>query len=358
MKLFLITSSTNSSGGSRQALYLAQGLAHRGHDLTFFIPKGAELPSLAPTLDWRELPESRMRWRKAVASALPWGRPFVLHAFHNKAVKRAAWWGLFWRRRGCLMVAQRGVVFKPNNPLPYLSPGIDLFVANSQACAMVLRTKGVRPDRLRVVLNAIPQERVTPVRPPVRIREVLGLPPEADSEFIFGCVANDSPNKGAALLLRAFAAANLAGTRLLLLGVSPEAFTPLCQELDIADKVSLPGRTEHVADMLQLCQAFVLPSFSESMPNTLQEAICMGLPVIASAVGGVPECVQGNGLLIPPGDEQALTQALQRMRQAGQEREQWAAASRGIAELFSLPAKVERMEALYLQYMRARGLAS
>ncbi len=358
MKLFFITSSTNNSGGSRQALYLAQGLSHRGHDLIFFTPKKAELPSLAPALTWHELPESRLRWRGAVAAALPWGQPFVLHAFHNKAVKMAAWWGLFWRRRGCLMVAQRGVVFKPNNPLPYLSPGIDLFVANSQACASVLRSKGVRPDRLRVVFNAIPQERVTPVRPLERIREILGLPPQAGSEFIFACVANDSPNKGVALLLRAFAGAKLTGARLLLLGVSPQTFAPLCRELGIADRVSLPGRTEHVADMLQLCQAFVLPSFSESMPNTLQEAVCMGLPVIASAVGGVPECVQGNGLLVPPGDEQALTLALQRMHQATLEREQWAAASRTIAEQFSLPGKVERMEALYLQYMRARGLVS
>ena len=356
MKIFFITSSTNSSGGSRQALYLARGLAAKGHELAFFVPQNAELPGLAPQLRWLELPKQRWRWRGAVARAMPRNSPFVIHAYHNKAVKKAAWWGLTWRGRGAIMVAQRGVIYKPNNPLPYVLPGIDFFVANSEACAVVLRAKGVRPDRLHVVLNAIPKERVTPSRRPENMREYIGLPPASPNEFLFCCVANDSPNKGGEVLLRAFAASRTPNARLILLGVTPERFAPLCRELGIQARVALPGRSEHIADVLQLCHAFVLPSFSESMPNTLQEAICMGLPVIASAVGGVPECVQGNGLLVPPGDEQALTQALRRMVRAEEERDQWMAASRLIAEKFSLDLKVERMETLYTQQMFARGL--
>lgn len=355
MKIFYVTSSSNLSGGSRQALYTARGLVARGHELIFFAPKDAQLPALAPSLDWQLLPEQRSRWGAAIAKRLPRQEPFVVHAHHNKAVKLAAWWGLFWRRKGAIMAAQRGVIYKPNNPLPYWSPGIDCFIVNSQACANVLRAKGVKSSRLHVIHNGIPPERTRPARPPEAVRGELGLEHAADA-FIFCCVANDSPNKGAETLLRALALAELPLARLLLLGVTPEKFAPLAAELGLTERVFLPGRREHVADYLQLSQAFVLPSFSESMPNTLQEAVCMGLPVVASDVGGVPECVQGNGMLVPPGDVHALAQALRRLAHDVEQREQWAAASRELAGTFSLENKVRRVENVYASLARQRGM--
>lgn len=352
MNIIYVTSSNTASGGSRQALYTAQGLAARGHDLRFFVPTGAALPGLAPHLHWEELPARRSDWGAAISRTLPRNASFVVHAFHNKAVKMAAWQGLFWHGRGGVVAAQRGVIYKPNNPLPYWSPGIDCFVANSQACASVLRAKGVGDKRLHVVYNGIPRERVTPQRSLRAMRGILNLP---DQALVFGCVANDSANKGGSLLLRAFAEANIPHARLLLLGVSPDAYAPIAAELGIADRVQLPGKQECVADYLQVCQAFVLPSLSESMPNTLQEAVCMGLPVLASNVGGVPECIQGNGLLLPPGDVRALAQGLARMAGEHEQRAQWAAASRELAALFSMERKVLRMEELYRLHLRRRG---
>lgn len=358
MNLIYITSSTNRSGGSRQALYTARGLVRRGHRLVFFAPRGAELPDLAPELDWRELPPARTRWGRAIRTALPQKRPFVLHAFHNKAVKLAAWWGLFLRRQGGVFLAQRGVVYPPNNPLPYWSPGIDCFVANSKACAAVLRRKGVGAGRLRVVYNGIPPERITPRRGPESVLRELGLPQDDPRPFLFGCVANDSANKGAPLLLQALA--RLPEGRLLLLGVTPDRIRPLLAELGLEERVSVPGKREDIAEYLQLCRAFVLPSRSESMPNTLQEAICMGLPVVATAVGGVPECVKGNGLLVPPDDVVALAEAMATLRaglEHGAESSGWSAAGRELAGLFSLERKLDRMEALYRELLQRRGLA-
>ncbi len=354
MKIFYVTSSSNLSGGSRQALYTAQGLAGRGHELTFFAPHDARLPELDPLLHWHRLPQKRSQWGQAIAAVLrQHGGPFVLHAFHNKAVKQAAWWGLFWRRRGAVVVAQRGVVYKPNNPLPYWSPGIDCFMVNSKACADVLQAKGVGNSRLHVVYNGIPEKRITPLRAAEEIREELNI---SRNDFLFCCVANDSANKGAALLLQALARADLPDVRLVLAGVTPQTFAPLVAELGLAEQVRLPGHTSHVADYLQTSQAFVLPSLSESMPNTLQEAVCMGLPVVASHVGGVPECVQGNGLLVPPGDVSALAQALRRLALEPETREQWANASRQLAATFCMQRKLDTVETIYAHCMQRRNL--
>ena len=99
-----------------------------------------------------------------------------------------------------------------------------------------------------------------------------------------------------------------------MVGANPDLWLPLCDTLGIREKVRLIGQTERVSDYLQIADAFVFPSKNmDSAPNTLLEAIRMGLPVVAATVGGVPEIAQNNGLLVPPDDTEALTRALQEM---------------------------------------------
>lgn len=112
-----------------QAVYQSQGLADRGHDVTLCLPYDSslwELPEAAANPLWHRLPPSVAEHRAAVENLLPadFATPTVIHAFHNRAVKRVAWWGLFWRRRNLVCVAHRGVIFRPGNPLPYWSPAM------------------------------------------------------------------------------------------------------------------------------------------------------------------------------------------------------------------------------------------
>jgi len=194
MRIVLFSSSASRSGGTRQAMYLARGLAGRGHAVTFLLPQGAEIAELAGDLDCRFLPASRADWRHGAEAALGPG-PCVVHAFHNKAVKRLAWLGLKWRFRGrkIVCVGYRGVVFRPGNPLPYWSPGIDAFVANSEACASVLRGMGVGAGRVDVIRNGIPVARMECRTAPGELRAALDLPA---SGLVIGTVAGDKQVKG------------------------------------------------------------------------------------------------------------------------------------------------------------------
>lgn len=358
MRIVFLTSSSNKSGGSRQALYLAQGLLSNGHELTFCVPADAELPSLAPELPWLRLPEKRAQWRGAVfrllEQSLRAGRPCILHAHHNKAVKLASWWGLFWRPRGLAVFAQRGVVYAPKNPLPYWSPGIDCFMVNSQACAAVLRRKGVSERRLRVVYNSVPEARLAQRETPEAVRARLGLDP---NELVFGCVANDSKNKGVEELLRAFAQAELPKARLVVLGVSPELWSPLALELGLGARVVLLPPCESVADHLRVFDAFVLPSHSESMPNTVLEAMCLGLPILSTAVGGAPECVRGNGLLVATKDVPGLAQGLRALAESPERRRAWGAQSLELSARFAPRRKLALVESIYREIFERRGLA-
>lgn len=362
MRIVLFTTSKTRSGGTRQAFYLAHGLQELGHRVSFLFPPGSDLLPLAQGLDHAELPESRREWKAFAARVLDQDRkpeePAVFHAFHNKAVKLASWWGLFWRKpRNTAVFGHRGVIFKPNNPLPYWSPGVDCFIVNSSACATVLRKKGVAERRLRVVYNGVPENRVTPGRSVEAVRNELGLAPD---ERVLGALLDDGRNKGAEVLLRAFARAQEAGgmdkIKPVLVGVTPDYWAPLLGELGLADLVRLVPRQENVADYLQAFSFMVAPSFSESMPNALMEALFLGVPLVATSVGGVPELVRDNGLLVPPGDVEALALAMARMAGDKGLRASCREKALALAPEFTLKAKVANTLAVYREILARRGL--
>lgn len=370
MNIVFLTSSMSRSGGSRQAYYLARGLAAHGHDLTFFTPQGAELPGLdgdagqGSGIRWLELPAAKGKWRRAVREVLAahWdrGEPCVLQAFHNRAVKKASLWGLVWRCKPLVVLGYRGVVFRPRNPLPYWSPGVDAFVVNSEACAKVLRRVGVSGSRIRVVYNGVPPERLVPGRSVDEVRGELGLEGPG-RQVVIGSLTDNKPNKGADRLLQAFALARkdpsfAARSVLVLVGVKPERWRERCAELGATEGVRLVDRVECVADYLQVFDMLAASSLAESMPNALLEGMGMGLPLVAAAAGGVAEIVRGNGLLVDPDDVPGLAQALAEASQDASRRAAWAEESRERFKLFSLARKVARTEAIYAETLKARGL--
>jgi glycosyltransferase involved in cell wall biosynthesis len=92
-------------------------------------------------------------------------------------------------------------------------------------------------------------------------------------------------------------------------------------KLGLAERVRVPGWMDQnqVQHLLEQTDVFLLPSLSEGVPMAILEAFSFGIPVIATAVNSIPEVVQDgrNGLLIPPGDLQALVDALTRLLDDG-----------------------------------------
>jgi glycosyltransferase involved in cell wall biosynthesis len=122
--------------------------------------------------------------------------------------------------------------------------------------------------------------------------------------------------KGLDVLLRAFAAVAATTPRAILELVGDGPLTPslreLAVELGIGGRVEFsgPARPPEIAERLRRSDVFVLSSHSENMPLAVLEALCCGLPVAATDVGGVPEAVGEDGALSPPGDPAALAKAI------------------------------------------------
>jgi glycosyltransferase involved in cell wall biosynthesis len=136
-------------------------------------------------------------------------------------------------------------------------------------------------------------------------------------------------------LVRAVAALEPGSVSLRIAGDGPDR-ERLVEEIDrlgVAAAVDLLGTQPDVDALLESADVFVLSSTSEGLPMSVLEAMAAGLPVVASAVGGVPELVDGEtGVLVPPADPEALAAALARLATDPRLRERLGAAGRRRAE--------------------------
>ncbi|HMS83091.1 MAG TPA: glycosyltransferase [Nitrospira sp.] len=170
----------------------------------------------------------------------------------------------------------------------------------------------------------------------------------------------DEPTKGIAVLLVAIsqlkAMKQIPPFQLVIIGEGRSAET-LCQlrdDLALSEIVIFAGLRRDVDRILPLLDLFVLPSLSEGFGIALIEAMASGCPVVATAVGGIPEIVSSThtGLLVPAGDAAALAHALadllcnqDKSRRLGRAGQEWACAN------FSVSTMVKHHERLYEQLL-------
>jgi glycosyltransferase involved in cell wall biosynthesis len=220
------------------------------------------------------------------------------------------------------------------------------FVPVSEALGSWLVSQGVPPNRITVVHNGV---ELPPLAPP---------PPRPGLKLV--CAARLGAVKGQDVLIRALAAAG-EGIHLSLVGeeLEPTGFRDrlerLAAELDVADRVAFLGYRDDLPRLLDDADALALPSHAEGLPLVALEAMAHGRAVVATAVGGTPEAVthEETGLLVAPGDVEALAAALVRLRDDRGLRERYGRAARERAERFFT---VERMvEETLAVYEAARG---
>lgn len=146
-----------------------------------------------------------------------------------------------------------------------------------------------------------------------QLRERLGFQQDA---VVIGTVSRLERQKGTAHLISALARIHheCPGARLLLVGDGSmrRDLERLAVSLGVRDKVVFTGALLDPGDALECMDMFALPSFREALPMAVLEAMARAKPVVATAVGGVPEAVVHGetGLLVPPGDDAALASAL------------------------------------------------
>ena len=133
--------------------------------------------------------------------------------------------------------------------------------------------------------------------------------------FLIGNVgALVDKHKGQSYLIKAFnqLQQTLPNIKLLILG---EGYDREALSAMATAGIDMPGYKENVGDYLSAFDCFVFPSLQEGLGSTLLDAMQATLPIIASDVDGIPDIIhhEKNGLLVPPGDSEALAQAIERL---------------------------------------------
>jgi glycosyltransferase involved in cell wall biosynthesis len=201
---------------------------------------------------------------------------------------------------------------------------------------------GLDPDRVSVLPNPAPEVPELPSRD--ELRTELGL---AGNVLVFA--GRLGPQKALGVLLDALVAAP--DVALAVAGDGPEraGLERRARELGLDGRVSFLGTVPRarVLRLFRAADASVLPSAWENFPHTVVEALAVGCPVIATAVGGVPEIVRDgeNGLLVAPRDASALAAAIARFFADPDLRARLAQAGPGSVAGHSEQGVFERIEA-------------
>ncbi len=217
-----------------------------------------------------------------------------------------------------------------------------------------VRVKAVPSNKIQVVYNGIDLQkfRLDPVKRAVKRRE-LGL----EDRFTWLAVGRIEPQKGYHTLLEAIALMGDARAVVLVAGQGSlfEEVRARAHKLGISERVRFLGAQGDIPVLMNAADAFVLPSLWEGFGLVLVEAMACQLPVVATDSGGPREILDGGrlGFLVPPGDPQALSTAMQRLMDLPQEdrRRMVEEARRWVTEHFALERIVDRWEALYTELL-------
>ncbi len=226
-------------------------------------------------------------------------------------------------------------------------------------CEAMRSTEQGAPERYITIYNGIPSLSLPP-RETARAKLLaeLGLP---DTAVFILTIGRLHPAKGHRDTIPALRQLRTSHPHAHFLWVGDgEEYAHLAAQIaeaNLTSHVHLLGKQPDIAPFLASADIFLLPSRWEGVPVAIQEAMAAGLPVVSTAVGGIPELVQDGqtGLLVPPQDPTALAQALitllndhgraTQMGQAGRQR---------IADHFTIEQMVTQTEALYERLLQEK----
>jgi glycosyltransferase involved in cell wall biosynthesis len=240
--------------------------------------------------------------------------------------------------------------------LASLTPAMDRLIVPSASIEHKVRSEGREGARFAVIPNGVDLSRFAST-PMSTVRDEFGIPASAP---LVGVVARLEAEKGHRYLLEAWPeiVAQVPSAWLLAVGEG-SALGALQEQAASLPHVAFTGRRDDISALTADLAVAVLPSLREAQGISILEAMARRVPVVASAVGGIPEVITSgvDGLLVAPADPSALADALvsllcdpvlrSRLGEAGYQT---------VADRFSIDAQVHRIEAVYDEELARAGV--
>jgi glycosyltransferase involved in cell wall biosynthesis len=195
----------------------------------------------------------------------------------------------------------------------WLTRSADRVVVVSTATGCFLEQHGIHKRRIRVIPNAIDPEAYRPDKGGAEFRQRCDV---EHHELLVGIIGRLSPEKGIENFLNALKKVFLImpTVKAVVVGEGQEAerLKTLTHDMQIDGRVTFSGYQAEISSIYSALDLVVISSLSEGLPNVLLEAFLHRKAVVATAVGGIPEVMQGelSRWLVPPGDVDALSDVM------------------------------------------------
>ena len=242
--------------------------------------------------------------------------------------------------------------------LASLTPHMDRLVVPSESIAHKVRCEGRSAARFAVIPNGVDLSRFASPVSPCGLRAEFGIPRDAP---LLGVVARLEAEKGHRHLLEAMPAVlrSSPDAWLVVIGEGSELAALKVRARAISDQIIFTGRRDDVSALTADLTIAVLPSLREAQGISILEAMARRVPVVASAVGGIPEVITSgvDGLLVPPADPSSLADSIASLLASPSLRARIAEAGyRTVVERFSIDAQVKRTEVVYDEDLARAGV--
>ncbi|MEM9671164.1 MAG: glycosyltransferase family 4 protein [Bacteroidota bacterium] len=362
MNILITSQKAEIAGSTYSVVYLAKGLAHRGHNVWVATP--------TDTLLWRLLSDSPVQLVE-VSFAFKFHLPSVqkvkklvqLHQINivnaqsskdRYSTILARWWyklpiKLIHTRRQ--LVKSLGLFGQST----FYEQGTDAIVAVSKGVKQSAKNIGISEEHIKVIYNGTPAEKYQHIDPN-KVNLLRQRYQIKDNDIVIGCVAR---HKEQIQLLRALTEIQHP-VHVLFVGIEERPkFRAVQNRWPAPHRVHFAGSVDNreVLHHYPLFTMNVLPSTIEGLSQALLEAMALGVPVIATEIGGNSELIQDgvNGLLFQNGDANTLASHIQRLIDDEDLRENFSRTGKKTAlEDFSIDKMLDHYEAFFTELLETK----
>ncbi len=358
MKVIHIDSEMTWRGGQQQAFYLYDAMIAKGYQTAFFTPIGS---ALTEKLKGKNLPVNEISMNgeidftaaKKIAKFAKQHNFDILHCHSSHSLSVGIMASYF--NKKLKLVASRRVDFRIKrnylNDLKYLNKSLKKIICISEAIKQILLDAGLPESRLAVIRSGIDLNKFINANP-LEIVDKLSL----QNKFVIGTVAAVEREKNYPLLLEAAKLVQNSGVEAVFVAVGDGSLLQEMQQKAMQLELKnfyFEGYRTNIGDYLKAFDVFVLPSKKEGLGTSILDAMSVGLPIIASNIGGIPEAVENgsNGILIDPSNPVMLAKSIISLIDAPEKRKAYGAASLELVQKFDINNTINSNIELYKEIL-------
>ncbi len=366
----LISESSKAMGGQERAIILqAERLRARGHQISLLLEPGSPIQDLARSKDFsvEAIKMDHLHFPQAITAfrrLLGRHQPDILHMNSS----RDSWIGcvaarLMTHRPGLVRTRHISTPLKKRmtTQLLYQTLLDRVIVSGCEITRQgLIQRDGLRADRVAAFPIGVDTEKFQPGPPSSDLREELQLPSD---QYLVGMISYLRSYKGHEFFI--YAAQRVLALHpnvtFLIVGEGPEEETlrALVKQLDVEGKVRLLGFRDDLLNVFRSLDLFVIPSVEgDTIPQVVMQAFAMGLPVVSTETGSIPDAVRNGetGFVVPPRQAEPLAERIAVLvHDPPRGKEMGKAGRRMVEDEFSLDRMIDKLESVYHSIRKDSG---